>query len=119
MPLTEKRKKHLDRQNQKNKLLRTKSERLIKIDEIFDNFSRTGYPPTKEIKQFFILCKKWVDDGITKEGIIQVPSLKIEICYTLHNSKKYEVGAMIKYVGDTLNNKPAIPVIDTNNPQST
>lgn len=98
MPLTEKRKKHLERQEKKQGLLRTKEERLEKIDEVYDNFQKTGYPPTPEIKKFFQICKKWIEDGKLNEGIIPVPSLNIEICYTLNNSKRHDVGVMIRHI---------------------
>jgi hypothetical protein len=99
MPLTEKRKKHLERQAKRKARLRTPEERLEKIDEVFDNFQRTGFPPTPEIKKFFQICKKWIDDGKLVQGIIPVPSLNIEICYTLNNSKLHDVGVMIRHTG--------------------
>jgi hypothetical protein len=99
MPLSEKRKKHLERKARKKGLSRTREERLEKIDEVYDNFQRTGFPPTPEIKKFFQICKKWVDDGQLTQGIIPIPSLNIEICYTLNNSKLHDVGVMIRHTG--------------------
>jgi hypothetical protein len=99
MPLSEKRKKHLERQAKRQARLRTREERLEKIDEVFDNFQRTGFPPTPEIRKFFQICKKWIEDGQLTQGIIPVPSLNIEICYTLNNSKLHDVGVMIRHTG--------------------
>ena len=99
MPLSEKRKKHLERQAKRQARLRTREERLEKIDEVFDNFQRTGFPPTPEIRKFFQICKKWIEDGQLTQGIIPVPSLNIEICYTLNNSKRHDVGVMIRHTG--------------------
>lgn len=99
MPLTDKRKKHLTRQEKKKSMLRTREERIAKIDEVYDNFSRTGFYPTTEIKDFFKLCKDWIEDGKLRQGIISVPSLNIEIYYTLNNHKQHDVGVMIKYIG--------------------
>ena len=96
---TEKRKKYLEKKARQNAMIRTRAERLEKIDEVFDNFQRTGFPPTPEIRKFFQLCRKWVEDGGRYEGIIPVPSLNIEICYTFSNSKLHDVGVMLKHTG--------------------
>ena len=96
---TEKRKKYLEKQAKKQALVRTRAERLEKIDEVFDNFQRTGFPPTPEIRRFFQICRKWVEEGGKYEGIIPVPSLNIEICYTFSNSKRHEIGVMLKHTG--------------------
>lgn len=95
---TEKRKKYLAKKDKQKAQFRTREERLEKIDEVFDNFQRTKIQPTPEIKKFFQLCKKWVDEGGRYEGIIPVPSLKLEICYTFSNSKSHDVGVMLKHV---------------------
>lgn len=99
MPLSEKRKKHLARQEKKKAMIRTREERIEKIDEVYDNFSRTGFPPTPEIKKFFGICKQWIEDGQLREGIIPIPSLKVEICYTLNSNKRHEVGVMLRHIG--------------------
>jgi hypothetical protein len=99
MPLTEKRKKHLERQEKKKGLSRTYEERIEKVDDIYVNFSRTRYPITPEVKQFFQLCKEWIKDGKLREGIIYVPKLEIEIVYSLNNSKSHDVNVMLRYVG--------------------
>lgn len=105
MPLSEKRKKHLARQEKKKQLSRTYEERMEKMDEIYTNFAQTGYPITPQIKNFFSICKKWVNQGGMYEGVITDPDLKINICYTLHNSKRRDVGVMIKRIQDTQQQK--------------
>jgi hypothetical protein len=101
MPLSEKRKKHLARQEKKKQLSRTYEERMEKMDEIYTNFAQTGYTITPQIKNFFSICKKWVNQGGIYEGVITDPDLKINICYTLHNSKRRDVGVMIRRIQDT------------------
>lgn len=94
---TAKRQKYLDRIAAKQSNIRTKEERQAEYDKVMAKFTELGLSSEyEEIAKFDTMAKDWVETGNVYQGIIPLVGLKRDLVYTLTNTKKHEVGVMLK-----------------------
>ncbi len=94
---TAKRQKYLDRIAAKQSNIRTKEERQVEYDKVMAKFTELGLSTEyEEIARFDTMAKDWVETGNVYQGIIPLVGLKRDLVYTLTNTKKNEVGVMLK-----------------------
>ncbi len=94
---TAKRQKYLDRIAAKQSNIRTKEERQAEYDKVMSKFTELGLSSEyEEIARFDTMAKDWVENGNVYQGIIPLVGLKRDLVYTLTNTKKHEVGVMLK-----------------------
>ncbi len=95
--LSARREKHLARQRKKVENIRTYEERKKFVDDILTKLGETTIPhDVKGIVMFRDILKKYLESGDTAQGIIPLNGFKYEIHYSLHRSKKFDCGAMLK-----------------------
>ena len=95
---TQKRLKHLARQEMKKSNQRTEEERLEKTNEIKDALSKNHLTPEiiPQIQDFYNIIDKFVSDGIPNQGIIDIPEIKSRLLYFFTNNKLKPIDAMIR-----------------------
>lgn len=82
----------------KNDKKKEKSERLREVINLFKKMNDLGLNEKyKEIKEFNIILKQYVKDGIYKEGKINVYGTKRQINYTLPEKEGKEISVLLKY----------------------
>ena len=95
---TAKRQKFLDKQKKKLENQKTAEERKREVDKIKEMFQDLGLSTEIEgVNKFYTMMDNFVESGDGTQGTIPLPGLGREICYLLTNSRKHEVGAMLKY----------------------
>tara|TARA_B110000208_G_C11569097_1_gene358233 strand:+ start:162 stop:452 length:291 start_codon:yes stop_codon:yes gene_type:complete len=79
-------------------VLKTKIERLGEILDIFDKFKGVGLGPKyKGVDEFYSLCKDYVNDGIGRNGKINITGEKRVIVYVLPTRKNTICSINLKY----------------------
>lgn len=82
----------------KNDKKKEKSERLREVINLIQKLNNLGLNGNyKEIKEFHVLLKQYVNDGIYKEGKINVYGTKRQINYTLPEKEGKEISVLLKY----------------------
>ena len=98
---TAKRQRFLDRQKKKLENQKTAEERKREVDKVKEMFQDLGLSTEIEgVSKFYTTMDNFVESGDGSQGTVPLPGLGREICYLLTNSRKHEVGAMLKYSKD-------------------
>ena len=98
---TAKRQKFLDKQKKKLENQKTVEERKREVDKVKEMFQELGLSSEIEgVSKFYTMMDNFVESGDGSQGTVPLSGLGREICYLLTNSKKHEVGAMLKYNKD-------------------
>lgn len=95
---TQKRLKHLARQEKKKSNQRTEEERLEKTNEIKDSLRENHLTPEMipQIQDFYDIIDKFVSDGIPDQGVIDIPEIQARLLYFFTNNKTKPIDAMIR-----------------------
>ncbi len=95
---TAKRQRFLDKQKKKLENQKTAEERKREVDTVKEKFQELGLSTEIEgVNKFYKMMDEFTETGDGSQGTIPLFGLRREICYLLTNSKKHEVGAMLKY----------------------
>ena len=98
---TAKRQKFLDKQKKKLENQKTAEERKREVNKVKEMFQDLGLSTEIEgVSRFYTMMDSFVETGDGSQGTVPLSGLGREICYLLTNSKKHEVGAMLKYNKD-------------------
>ena len=98
---TAKRQKFLDKQKKKLENQKTAEERKREVNKVKEMFQDLGLSTEIEgVSKFYTMMDSFVETGDGSQGTVPLSGLGREICYLLTNSKKHEVGAMLKYNKD-------------------
>jgi len=94
---SEKRLKHLARQQKKNVNTRTLEERTIEADKVKAKLIELGMTSEMpEVSRFIRILNDFVVSGVGVQGIIGVPGTGREIVYQLVNNKINDIGVMLR-----------------------
>jgi len=94
---TERRLKHLARQANKESNQRTHDERLPDVTQIRNKLLELGLTSVlDEIAAFHRMLDDFLENGTPYQGIIGIAGTGRELCYSLMNNKKHEIGVMLR-----------------------
>lgn len=89
------------RNNVREVVLKTKTERFGEVLDIFDRFKEVGLGQKyKGVDEFYSLCKDYVNDGIARDGKIKIVGEKRVIVYILPTRKNTKCSINLKYDKD-------------------
>lgn len=94
---TEKRLKHLARQEKKTENTRSLDERTFEADKVKSKLIELGMTTEMpEVSRFIRILNDFVATGVGTQGIIGVPGTGRDIVYQLLNNKKHDIGVMLR-----------------------
>ena len=76
-----------------------KAERLNEVITVIKKFNNLGLNDNFEgVKQFITILKQFVNDGIYKQGKINIHGIKRQIVYSLSEKKGNPISVELKYI---------------------